>query len=320
MSFSPLHPAAGLPRLALPGIHLQGELLLHGDSFGGAFAIHRYVPPNAISTLLIGGLSSVLDPFLAGRIFIFLSAALIYFGIYYFLRLTIRKHDILLASIAFLFVFNYSFWLGNLSFLFGFGAALLGIYLLIQHKWIESIPLAALLFLICYLSHFFSWFFILYAAGIYILLEKRYHLIKKIGLAAIPTLILFVHYLFAKGPGEILENPSLPLPEIVRLKLLMVAGAILPIQRYKGLPDPDPAFVILNYLFLAAIAVVIVLGLWWAFRRRRHRHLLVPHRPYADVRPYGRAARTADEGDARGVCGKRGDRWVRAASLLRCPS
>ncbi|MEI8135474.1 MAG: hypothetical protein WCH46_10465 [bacterium] len=75
-----------IPLQDYPALLHQGfvfnEYFFHANNFGGFYQLHHYIPPNAISSIVIGVMDLIVDPFIAGRIYLFLLATSIYFGVY----------------------------------------------------------------------------------------------------------------------------------------------------------------------------------------------------------------------------------------------
>src|SRR5579872_3464603 len=95
------------------------QVLFHGNTFGGFFHFHPYLPPNAISAILIGIMDIIFDPFLSGKIYLFMLASGLYSGVYQYLVLHLNRKSMACAVFAFLMTLNLHFLMGYLNFLSG---------------------------------------------------------------------------------------------------------------------------------------------------------------------------------------------------------
>lgn len=249
--------------------YIFNQYVFHGNDFGGAFIMHPYIPPNAISTVLIGTLGEIIHPFHAGRVFLALSMLAVYFGVYFFMGITLKGNRALRAIIAFTFVFSYNFWLGNINFLMGLGVALLGAWLLIERGWIEKIIPAAAVILLCYLCHFFSLAILGLAVLGFIISGRRFNLIGKLAIAALPAAALFIHYVINADVATGDENIVLTLFQNIRARAAMFAGVVIPFQRFRHVTEPGTFHKIINYSYLAGIALLVLLAAYGLFRDRR---------------------------------------------------
>lgn len=261
-------PMADYPDWLYQG-YIFNQYVFHGNDFGGAFILHDYIPPNAISTVLIGTLGEIIHPLHAGKVFTALSMLAVYFGVYLFMGITLKGHRALRAVIAFTFVFSYNFWLGNINFLMGLGAALLGAWLLIERRWIERILPAAAVILLCYLCHFFSLAILGMAVLAFIISGKQFNLIGKLAIAALPAAALFVHYVLNADVATGDENITLTLFQHIRARAAMFAGVIIPFQRFRYITEPEAFHRIINYGYLAGIGLLILMAGYMLFKNRR---------------------------------------------------
>lgn len=261
-------PLQDYPEWLLHGVILR-TMIAEGAVHHGAYALHAYVPPNAISTLLIAAFNFVVPAEPAGKAVLVSAMILLHTGIVRFMRATLRGHDALVLWAAFLFVFNYTFWLGNLSFYIGMGVALHGGHLLVRRGWGRSVVKMTALVALAYLCHFFAWFFVLFIAAVNALLDRSRAALLRLAAAAVPSLVLFVHYLLVKGSTEAPELPTPAAGAFIAGKLMMFAGAIIPFQRFKGVAEPSTIVVAGNYLFITAMGALIVLAAWRFARERR---------------------------------------------------
>lgn len=216
--------------------YIFGQNIFHGNDFGGAYAIHSYIPPGILSTLFIGVGSQIVAASIAGQIFLLLSMISVYAGVYLFSGITVPGNTLLRGMIAFSFVFGYHFWFGDLNFSIGFGLALAGIYLLVSRRWIERPMLTALLFILCYLAHFSSFLMLVLGGAAWIVAGRRYELLRK----ALPALLLvlgvFVHYMVhADVPyAYVVDRPYPTLYNYLHDRGMIVAGMLAPCTDREG--------------------------------------------------------------------------------------
>src|SRR5689334_18397601 len=104
-------PFQDLPVLSYQG-YLFNQYFFHGNTFGGYWHLYGYLPPNAVSTIVLGLMDIVLDPIFAGKIYILLLAALLYSGIIRYLRFHTRSNRLAFSSIAFFLTISLHFFMG----------------------------------------------------------------------------------------------------------------------------------------------------------------------------------------------------------------
>ena len=174
--------------------YIFGQNIFHGNDFGGAYAIHSYIPPGILSTLFIGAGSQFIDIFIVTSAFHLLSMMMMWSGVYLFMGIGLPRRNFLRSLIAFSFVFGYHFWLGDMNFSMGFGMALAGLYLLIARRWIDRPIAMSALLVLCYLGSFFAVISLVLGAVAWIIVERRYDLLRRLIPASLPALLLLVHY------------------------------------------------------------------------------------------------------------------------------
>lgn len=234
----------------------------------GVYAVQPYLPPNAISTVVIGGLSWILPPEIAGKIFLLLSMLALYWGIFLFMGLTIQGNISLRLLVGFALVFSYNFWLGNINFVMGLGLALCSLHLLIGRGWIEKVIPAAALLLLCYCCHFFSLCIVGLGAVVYLVMEKRWNALGRFLAACIPVAALMLYYVANAHASTSDSDILLPMAEQIRQRLAMVAGVLIPFPRFKGVSEPGAVLNISNYLYLGGVVAMIAAAFIGAFRWR----------------------------------------------------
>lgn len=234
----------------------------------GVYVLQPYLPPNAVSTVVIGGLSWLMPAEMAGKIFLLLSMLVLYGGIFLFMGLTVKGNIPLRLLIAFTLVFSYNFWLGNINFIMGLGAALCSIHLLIGRGWIDKIIPAAALLLFCYCCHFFSLCIAGLAVLVHLVMEKKWNALGRFVLACIPAAALMLYYVANAQAATSDSDIVFSMAEQIRQRLAMIAGVLIPFPRFKGASEPGAILKFSNYLYLGGIMVVSAASFIGAFRGR----------------------------------------------------
>ncbi len=177
------------------------EIIAGNPLFQNNFAFIGYLPPNAISTIFIGFFSFLVSPIIAGKLFLLLSSLLLYTGIFKFMKLYFKNSDLLISLISLICTFNFSFFSGNINFIFGLGFAFYCIYFLIKNNKHNFIFYSSV-FIIAYLSHFFSIFILSFFILVFLYKYNKAK-IKILFISLIPPAIIFLHYIFNKNlPAE----------------------------------------------------------------------------------------------------------------------
>lgn len=247
--------------------HLFNQYVFHGNDFGGYFSFHGYIPPNGASTIGIGLLSIIVDPFIAGKLYLFAALAFMYFGCYYYLQLFSKTKSITNSIVALYFVFNLHFLIGNISFLFGLGFALSSFCYLYKRSRLECSYYLIPFILICYLSHFFALAIFILLIAVYTNKDNRKLTYRNVILSSLPTALIFIHYWMNKTITTFNPNnlESTPL-QMFMAKVTVVSVTSIPFHRYKGVWEPSDIIKYINY-GVAAVAVIalvaaIVMILW----------------------------------------------------------
>ena len=116
-------PAQDYPNL-LYQAHIFTQLVFHGNTFGGVFSLYTYIPPNAISTVVIAIFSIISNPFFSGKLYLFLLGVALYSGIYRYLKSFEIQYYFLIASISFYLTFNLHYVAAYLNFVTGLAVVL----------------------------------------------------------------------------------------------------------------------------------------------------------------------------------------------------
>lgn len=245
------------------------EYLLNGNSFNGFFHLYPYVPPNAISTICIGLLSLIISPFIAGKIFLFMTALLLYFGARSYLSLFVKNQNSFVSCIAFYSIFNLSFLMGFVNYSFGFGLALLVMVYLVKNDLKVSRWMLSLLVLLLYLSHFLSLAMFAVFLAVYIYHTKKYRLLYYLAPAFIPAVLLFLEYYFTKGIDNI-QLSQVKDSFIVRWWMFAhdVLSVIIPFHHYKWVLESGSIMKGVNHLFCVFIGAFCLYVFLKAFKKR----------------------------------------------------
>lgn len=260
-------PLQDYPEWVYHGVAMKHIVL--GELLQSAYAVHPYLPPNAASTLLIGAFAVALPAEISGKLFLLIMVITLYTGVIRFMRLTVSGRDNLLAWISLCIVFNNAFWHGNLSYYLGLGVALHGGHLLLKRGWADSNAKTALLITCAYLCHFFAWFLVLTIACAGLLFIPDRKRLRAMLLGTLPSLLLFLHYTCSRSTDVASTNMGYSFSETLIQKARMIAGAIHPFQRFRGIAEPGTWVTALDYSVVGAFALLALLAAWHMFRVKR---------------------------------------------------
>ncbi|MES2765832.1 MAG: hypothetical protein V4642_08190 [Bacteroidota bacterium] len=264
------------------------EMVFNGNTFDGYFTFHHTLPPNALSTFIIGTLSYFVHPITAGNVFLFLCLAALYTGAIRFMKMYAREFTtsttatyIVIQLAAFTMAFNISFFLGNNNFVFGLGIALHSCVFIRQDHWDRNIFKSAVIFFFCYITHFFALLIFLYYLSGYLIIEKgifknfsfkdlfKNSSFKNLCIAILPVLAIFIHYALHKSA----ESPAYTLEpglwNALKPRITLLSKVLGPLPRFKGIGNDSPVK-ILNY----AIFIFYPVALFLSFASLRQNKLL----------------------------------------------
>jgi hypothetical protein len=239
-----------------PALNYQGfvfnQIVFHQYDFGGFFHFHRYIPPNVISTVIIGFFDILIDPFLSGKIFLFLVAVGLYSGIIRYLKFHLNEDRTSFAAVAFFMTFNLHFLMAYLNFLTGIALAFHAIIFIRQQRYESNILALTIIILLIYLCHFGALAIFFLYFGFYFISEKSYRNLFRIGLAAIPAFILFIQYFLTRKIFEVPDNPwSRSILEILYRKAIIVISPLNPFHIFKSATDIPQFLIVADYIFAA---------------------------------------------------------------------
>ena len=241
------------------------ELIAGSPLFQNNYVFIGYLPPNALSTIFIGSLSFIVSPIIAGKLFLLLSSLLLYTGIYKFMKLYLKNNDLLISVISLICTFNFSFFTGNINFIFGLGFAFYSAYFLIKNNK-HNFLIYSLIFILAYLAHFFSIFILSFYIFIYLYKNKKKKL-KIFFFSLIPPAAIFLHYMFNKNlPAEYnkfsmctLTNYPVIQNKCTLLHFLLDKMALF-FKQFQPLPSFGEVFELNTFLIAINVAVVLCFG------------------------------------------------------------
>jgi hypothetical protein len=252
-----------LPLQDYPVLIYQGfvfnQAVFHGFDFGGFFHFHPYIPPNAISTVILGIMDIFADPFVTGKIYLFLLAIALYSGIIRYLRLHLTMNRMAFASIAFFLTINVHLLMCYLNFLTGLAIVFHAIVFIRRRNYESHYLALALVILLIYLCHFATLALFFLYFFFYFLTKKNYRGLIRFGVSAIPALGIFIHYLLTR------TLPILPLKEeyarfidIIHWKFLILFSPLIPFNDFKWVYDVPYALRIADYIFSVVVLLLIM--------------------------------------------------------------
>jgi hypothetical protein len=247
------------------------QFFFQGNDFGGYYTFHGHIPPNVASTIGIGILNIVFDPFNAGKIYLFFALMLVYWGAYSYLREFSNTKWITNCIVAIYFMFNLHFLVGNISFLFGLGFALSSFCYLYHKKKLQNIPYQFVIILICYCSHFLALIIYLLLVAIYVSNKERARVYRNVFIAALPSCALFVHYWLSKtlstfNPDNLLNTPL----QMGIAKIVVISVSSIPFHRYKGVLELPALMKGINYAVSGVAVVAALSALFFIFKNRKY--------------------------------------------------
>lgn len=260
-----------LPMQEFPDWLYQGwiwnQYVFFHNGFGGYFILNPYISPNSTFTILIGLLNLIASPTNAGKIAVLLCCFTLYSGIYLFVRMHLIKNQVTVVlstiaatSIAFLFVFNFNLFLGQLHFLLGLGIALCSAYLFHEKGWHSKILPMMLLFILCYCTHFMAFAQLVVYCFLVIVIERRRESLKPMILALVPIGIVFIHYFMTSHITGVEGSVSFGM--MLKEKIMVFPRIIAPFVRFKAIiGSAETPIKILNFaittVWITAIVVVL---------------------------------------------------------------
>ena len=247
-----------LPLQDYPDWLIQGKLFsnwLRG-TLDGVYAFKGVLVPNAIATVCIGLLSLISDLEVAGKLTVSAYVAGYVGAVAHLCGLLGRSASPTLLAVSLTFVFNYTFWHGELNYGLGL-AALFGAQSMVLRscaapngRLILGVTLASLVIYACHGAAYAAWLMFLAA---YAWESRRLYTRIWFALAVSPSLVFVVIYTLsmAAATRPVLLGWSLP------DKLWLIVKSLCPFQAFYPYFDPPAASVL-----LAGNAIVIAYAGW----------------------------------------------------------
>jgi hypothetical protein len=254
-------PFQDFPILAYQGF-VFNEFVFHGNTFGGFFHFQPYIPPNAVSTVIMGIMDVFFDAFVAGKIYLFLLAVALYSGIYRYLRFHLETDSVAFASVAFFLTINVHFLMSYINFLTGLALVFHAIVFIRQRHYETNILALGIVILAIYLCHFMPLvLFGLYFTS-YFIVTKNYRAFFRLFVAAIPTIIIFIQYLLTRTIPILQDDGIIKIIDIIHWKFLILFSPLIPFNVFKWVQEIQIPFRITDYIYsvILLICMLYVMG------------------------------------------------------------
>ncbi len=256
-----------LPLQDYPNLLYQGfvfnQYYFHLNNFGDFFHVHRYLPPNMASTVILGSMDALLDTFVAGKVFLFFLAAALYFGCFRYLSFHLSQRRIIFAIVAFFLAINFHFLMGYLNFLVGFALTVNIIVFIRQRRLERNLLVLGLSMLIIYFCHFVALILFCLYFITYFIAYKKYKSIFHLTLSGVPTLSIFIHYVASRTiPILYTETDNRTWFDVIKGKFIVFFAPILPFHNFKWVYEPSLGIKSIDYLFcvIAFILLIYIAG------------------------------------------------------------
>jgi|GEM_PF-4237540 len=175
-------------------------IISHFSHFHSYFAVKPIPPPYSTGFLLLAGLMRIFPPLVAGKVLLSIYIITFFASFYYFLRI-LNPEGLYLYFFAPLLVFNYFFGKGNINFILSIPLFLFLIPVFsekISGKRLFHIPLAFLLSLVLYFTHFFTYFIFLLVLLIIVLYNREKFVLFAV--SCIPLILFAAYFLINRAP------------------------------------------------------------------------------------------------------------------------
>lgn len=253
---------------------LLNQLLFHSDTFNHYYSLQGFIPPNAISTLFIAGLTSIMPIEIAGKIFALTTLFLLYcsFNIY-FKRFSLLP-KMFAAYCSFYLVFNVFFFMGALNFLFGLGLCFFGFHFFTKRDYSRatSIVLLMLFFFLCYLSHLFAVFIFALFLLSYAISEKKHILLFNAAIGLIPTIIVFFQYYASRTPPPYVIESFIKNQTSLLLSRPTNFSIIVPFHRFKEVTMLPMYLKVIDVLTIGIALLLVIVTIYVIIKTRRVDH------------------------------------------------
>ncbi len=253
---------------------LFNQLVFHPDTFNNFYSLQGFLPPNAISTLFIGAITTIVPIEIAGKIFALTTLLLLYYSFNLYLNRFSVLPKIFAAYCSFYLVFNVFFFMGALNFLFGLGLCFYGFHFFTKRDYSRatSIILLILFFFLCYLSHLFAVFIFGLLLLSYCISEKKYKLLINAAIGIIPTMIVFIQYYTSRTPPPYVIESFIKNQTSLLLSRPTNFSIIVPFHRFKEVVMLPMYLKVIDELTIAIVLLSVIAAIYLIIKTRRIDH------------------------------------------------
>jgi hypothetical protein len=266
-----------LPLQDYPDWLLQGSLFLKAlyGNLPVDYSLVMYPVPNAISTLILGGLNTIFQPEISGKIFLTISLFQFFVGSVYLFATYDNKRMSFIYYIPLLLIFNTFFFHGYINYFLGLGILFWGLGYILRKPLSEVNPLVLLFItVLLFFSHAIVFgIFILYLFILLCFQENRRKAIGNIMRGTSISLVLSILYIinhmklteFSPNISGKMHGFEVPGFED-SLQYFSIFHSFYPFS------DSQMLFVKLintfNHIFCYGIFVLLILGIWYLVRTK----------------------------------------------------
>jgi hypothetical protein len=251
-------PFQDYPNLLYQGF-VFNEYAFHGNAFGGYFQLYPYVPPNAISTVVLGLMDLILDPFIAGKIYLIILGVALYSAIVQYLKFHSKSRTAFISISAFYLTFNLHFISAYLNFETGLAFILLAIVFIRKKGYESNIIALALVMIIAYLCHFLALILLTLYFIVYFVSKKDLHGVLNLAGGSVPVVGLSLHYLIMRSIPNVSSVVYIrTFFHVINGKFLTFFSPIIPFHQLKWVFEATPLILTLDYIFSICIFILIV--------------------------------------------------------------
>jgi hypothetical protein len=269
-SFFDYLPFQDIPNLLYQGI-IYGKIIFEGNDFGGYYILQEYIPPNTISTFIFSLFTQFISPLASAKLYIFLLGALLFSGIYRYLRYHSKLSSAAAFIIAFIFALNMHYLSGYLNFVTGIAFVLHAITMIRKRNWHTHIIPMSSAFVVAYLCHFFALFIFGLYFIVYILTTKQYKSLVRLIVAGIPAAALFGHYFMTKTLGSADSLVRLvTFVETILWKSFVFFAPVIPFHQFKWITETPQPLGWVNLFYCLSIALCTAFALFKSIRERKY--------------------------------------------------
>lgn len=234
-----------------------------------AYRIVTYPVPYSATTAIIGFLSLIFQPEIAGKIYLTLYVFTFVLGLFYFFNSIPSKLNNILLYLAVIFIGNSIFFFGGMSYAIGQGLLFFCIGYVLRtflnnRSWNPYFIFGSSVFL--FFVHGFiylSW--LLFIFGLMLFLRHNRLALKNIIVGLLPSIILAGLYFLLRDPNMHEQTyPVIGLRNLVIHKMYTWAGYFSPLREFQPFLSTNPSLalpILVNTLFNAFLLLLAVLWL-----------------------------------------------------------